>query len=161
MNDLKKRVSQLNPGTDFLEKILGEVPSGKPKALGYNYKALNKHQQNQDTKFTPAEEVFDPYTGNMMLQHSQQHPKTYPSPKPHQHHKTFSNPHHVPRNKGRSRRWICHHCGKKGTYKAFLFQAVWVSRAVSASKHIRPFCLKLYEYPGVPDFTNQLYKHVN
>ncbi|KAK2369245.1 hypothetical protein QL285_082393 [Trifolium repens] len=127
MEDLKKRVSQLNPGTDFLEKILGEVPSGKLKALGYNYKALNKHQQNQDTKFSPAEEVFDPYTGNMMLQHSQQHPKIYPSPKPHHHPKTFPNPHHVPRNKGRSRRWICHHCGKKG--------------------HIRHFCFKLYGYP--------------
>jgi hypothetical protein len=47
MDDLRKRVSQLNPGTNLLEKTLGGVPSGRPKSVGYNYKALNQHQQSE------------------------------------------------------------------------------------------------------------------
>jgi hypothetical protein len=99
MDDLKKRVSQLNSGTDFFDKILREVPSGRAKSVGYDYKALNKHKQNRDTKFLPTEEVFDPYTGNMMPQHLRQHPVTYPSPQTKQHPKPRSN---APRYKGRS-----------------------------------------------------------
>jgi hypothetical protein len=66
MNKLKKRVNQLNPDTDFLEKMLGEVPTVRAKSTGFDYKVLNKLQQSQDTKFSPAEEVLDPYIGNMM-----------------------------------------------------------------------------------------------
>ncbi|KAK2427663.1 hypothetical protein QL285_026228 [Trifolium repens] len=100
MEDLKKRVSQLNSGIDFLDKILREVPSGRAKSVGCDYKALNKHKQNQDTKFLPTKEVFDPYTGNMMPQHLRQHPVTYPSPQTKQHQKPRSN---ALRYKGRSR----------------------------------------------------------
>jgi hypothetical protein len=131
MDELRKRVSQLNPDTDLLEEILRGVSSGRPKAIGYNYEGLNQHQQSEKTKFLPAEEVFDPYTRNMMLQHSKQHPKTYPMVKIEQDSKTYTNHHHASRNQGRSRRWICHHCGKTG--------------------HIRPFCYKLY---GTTDILN-------
>jgi hypothetical protein len=62
MDDLRKRVSQLNPGTNFLEQILESVPSGKARSVGYNYTSLNQHQLNPETKFMPAEGVFDPCT---------------------------------------------------------------------------------------------------
>jgi predicted RNase H-like nuclease (RuvC/YqgF family) len=81
MDELRKRVSQLNPGTDLLERILESVPSGKAKSVGYNYTSLNQYQQNQETKFMPAEGVFDPCTGNVMLKPHIQHPRTYPVPK--------------------------------------------------------------------------------
>jgi predicted RNase H-like nuclease (RuvC/YqgF family) len=55
MDDLRKRVSQLNPGTNFLEQILESVPSGKARSVGYNYTSLNQHQLNPETKFMPAE----------------------------------------------------------------------------------------------------------
>ncbi|KAK2382273.1 hypothetical protein QL285_069821 [Trifolium repens] len=125
MDDLRKRVSQLNPGTNFLEQILESVPSGKARSVGYNYTSLNQHQLNLETKFMPAEGVFDPCTGNVMLKHHTQHPRTYPVPK----FESDSKPHvhQRPKSKRRYRRWVCHHCGKKG--------------------HIRPFCSKLYGYP--------------
>ncbi|KAK2430380.1 hypothetical protein QL285_024221 [Trifolium repens] len=125
MDDLRKRVSQLNPGTNFLEQILESVPSGKARSVGYNYTSLNQHQLNPDTKFMPAEGVFDPCTGNVMLKHHTQHPRTYPVPK----FESDSKPHvhQRPKSQKRCRRWVCHHCGKKG--------------------HIRPFCFKLYGYP--------------
>jgi hypothetical protein len=75
-------------------------------------------------KFLPTEEVFDPYTGDRMPQHPRQHPITYPIPQSKQHSKPRSNARGY---KGRSRPWICHHCGIKG--------------------HIRPYCFKLYGYP--------------
>jgi hypothetical protein len=81
MDDLRKHVSQLNPGTNFLEQILESVPSGKARSVGYNYTSLNQHQLNPETKFMPAEGVFDPCTGNVMLKHHTQHPRTYPVPK--------------------------------------------------------------------------------
>jgi hypothetical protein len=124
MDELKKRVSQLNPGTNFLEKMLGEVPTVRAKSIGYDYKVLNKLQQSQDTKFNPAEEVFDPYTGNMMPQHLMQHSVSYLIPQSMQHPKSHS---HARRHKRRPRSWVCHHCGRKG--------------------HIRPYCFKLYGYP--------------
>jgi polyhydroxyalkanoate synthesis regulator phasin len=124
MDELKKRVSQLNPGTNFLEKMLGEVPTVRAKSIGYDYKVLNKLQQSQDTKFNPAEEVSDPYTGNMMPQHLMQHSVTYLIPQSMQHPKSHS---HARRHRRRPRSWVCHHCGRKG--------------------HIRPYCFKLYGYP--------------
>ncbi|KAK2402298.1 gag-protease polyprotein [Trifolium repens] len=125
MDDLRKRVSQLNSGTNLLEQILESVPSGKAKSVGYNYTSLNQYQQNPETKFMPAEGVFDPCTGNVMLKHHTQHPRTYPVPK----FESDSKPHvhQRPKIQRRYRRWVCHHCGKKG--------------------HIRPFCFKLYGYP--------------
>ncbi|WJX81112.1 hypothetical protein P8452_64034 [Trifolium repens] len=125
MDDLRKRVSQLNSGTNLLEQILESVPSGKAKSVGYNYTSLNQYQQNPETKFMPAEGVFDPCTGNVMLKHHTQHPRTYPVPK----FESDSKPHvhQRPKSQRRYRRWVCHHCGKKG--------------------HIRPFCFKLYGYP--------------
>jgi hypothetical protein len=128
MEELRKRVSQLNLGTDLLEELLGGVSSGRQKSIGYNYNALNHHQQNLETKFLPAEEILDPYTGKMMLQHPTQHPRTYPMVKIGEGPKTFSNRPRTPEHHGRSRKWICHHCGKRG--------------------HIRPFCYKLYGYPN-------------
>ncbi|KAK2356433.1 hypothetical protein QL285_093765 [Trifolium repens] len=125
MDELRKRVSQLNPGTNFLEQILESVPSGNARSVGYNYTSLNQHQLNQETKFMSAEGVFDPCTGNVMLKHHTQHPRTYPVPK----FESDSKPHvhQRPKSQRRYRRWICHHCGKRG--------------------HIRPFCYKLYGYP--------------
>ncbi|KAK2351719.1 hypothetical protein QL285_096927 [Trifolium repens] len=125
MDDLRKRVSQLNPGTNFLEQILESVPSGKARSVGYNYTSLNQHQLNPETKFMPAEGVFDPCTENVMLKHHTQHPRTYHVPK----FESDSKPHvhQRPKSQRRYRRWVCHHCGKKG--------------------HIRPFCFKLYGYP--------------
>ncbi|KAK2403776.1 gag-protease polyprotein [Trifolium repens] len=125
MDDLRKHVSQLNSGTNLLEQILESVPSGKAKSVGYNYTSLNQYQQNPETKFMPAKGVFDPCTGNVMLKHHTQHPRTYPVPK----FESDSKPHvhQRPKSQRRYRRWVCHHCGKKG--------------------HIRPFCFKLYGYP--------------
>ncbi|KAK2369181.1 gag-protease polyprotein [Trifolium repens] len=122
MDELKKRVSQLNRGTDLLEKMLGEVPTVRAKSIGYDYKVLNKTQQSQNTKFKPAEEVFDPYTGNMMPQHHMHHSVTSPIPQSMQHPKS-----HAHRHKRRPKSWVCHHCGRKG--------------------HIRPYCFKLHGYP--------------
>ncbi|KAK2357265.1 hypothetical protein QL285_094555 [Trifolium repens] len=126
MDDLRKRVSQLNSGTNLLEEILENVPSGKAKSIGYNYSSLNQYQQDTETKFTTAEDVFDPFTGKVMLKHHIQHSKAYPVPKfaleskPHVHQR--------PKNQRKYRRWVCHHCGKRG--------------------HIRPFCYRLYGYPN-------------
>jgi hypothetical protein len=95
------------------------------RSIGYNYSSLNQYQQDPETKFTSAEDVFDPCTGKKMLKHPTQHSKAYPVPKfaldptPHVHNR--------PKSQRRYRRWVCHHCGKKG--------------------HIRPFCFKLYGYP--------------
>ncbi|KAK2392554.1 gag-protease polyprotein [Trifolium repens] len=125
IDDLRKRVSQLNSGTNLLEEILDNVPSGNLRSIGYNYSSLNQYQQDPETKFTSAEDVFDPCTGKKMLKHPTQHSKAYPVPKfaldptPHVHNR--------PKSQRRYRRWVCHHCGKKG--------------------HIRPFCFKLYGYP--------------
>ncbi|WJX28775.1 hypothetical protein P8452_17454 [Trifolium repens] len=79
-----------------------------------------------ETKFTTAEDVFDSCTGKVMLKHYTQHSKAYPVPK-------FAldpkpRVHQRPKNQRRYRRWVCHHCGKRG--------------------HIRPFCYRLYGYPN-------------
>jgi predicted ribosome quality control (RQC) complex YloA/Tae2 family protein len=63
MEELKKRVGQLNSGTNLLEEILEGVPTTRLKSVGYNYTALNQHQQNKETKFLPAEEVIIPIPG--------------------------------------------------------------------------------------------------
>ncbi|KAK2388033.1 hypothetical protein QL285_061754 [Trifolium repens] len=81
MEDLRKRVSQLNSGTNLFEETLENVPSGKAKSIGYNYSSLNQYQQDTETKFTTAEDVFDPFTGKVMLKHHTQHSKAYPVPK--------------------------------------------------------------------------------
>jgi hypothetical protein len=75
--------------------------------IGFDYRALNQKQQNKKTKFVPDAEAYDPTIGKPMLQHPKQHPS--------------------PKSKGRSRRWICHHCCR--------------------NVHIRTFCFKLYGYP--------------
>ncbi|WJX29429.1 hypothetical protein P8452_18070 [Trifolium repens] len=104
MDDLRKRVSQLNSGTDLLEEILENVPSGKAKSIGYNYSSLNQYQQDTETKFTTAEDVFDPFTGKVMLKHHIQHSKAYPVPK----FALESKPrvHQRPKNQRRYRRWV-------------------------------------------------------
>jgi hypothetical protein len=148
MNELKKRVSQLNPGTDLLEKILEGVPTVHLKSVGFDHKFLNKLQHSQDTKFSLAEEVLDLYIGKRMPQHPTQHPVIYPIPKSFQHHSVQSqkSQHHSPhpgtysisksfqhhkyqkhKNKKIPKSWVCHHCGERG--------------------HIRPFCFKLHGYP--------------
>jgi hypothetical protein len=104
--------------------MLGEVPTVQIKYIGFNYKVRNELQQSQDTKFSPAEEVLDPYTGNMMPQHRIQHLVTYPIPQLMQHHKSHSLER---KHKKRPKSWVCHHCGRKG--------------------HIRPYCFKLHGYP--------------
>ncbi|KAK2380438.1 gag-protease polyprotein [Trifolium repens] len=125
MDELRKRVSQLNSGTNLLEEILENVPSGKAKSIGYNYSSLNQYQQDAETKFTTAEDVFDPFTGKVMLKHHTQHSKAYPVPKFALDPKPLV--HQRSKNQRRYRRWVYHHCGKRG--------------------HIRPFCYKLYGYP--------------
>ncbi|KAK2378545.1 putative mitochondrial protein [Trifolium repens] len=125
LESVMKQVRMMNVGTDLLEEILDNVPSGKLKSVGYNYSSLNQYQQDPETKFTSAEEVFDPCTGKKMPKHSTQHCRTYPVPKfaldskPHVHQR--------PKSQRRYRRWVCHHCGEKG--------------------HIRPYCFKLFGYP--------------
>ncbi|KAK2364816.1 gag-protease polyprotein [Trifolium repens] len=139
MDDLRKRVSQLNSGANLLEEILDNVPSGKLKSVGYNYSSLNQYQQNPETKFTSSEEVFDPCTGKVMLEHQTRHSKAYPVPKfaldlkSSVHQRPRPVVHQRPKNQRRYRRWVCHHCGKRG--------------------HIRPFCYKLY---GLPNLENIL-----
>ncbi|KAK2448482.1 gag-protease polyprotein [Trifolium repens] len=81
MDDLRKRVSQLNSGANLLEEILDNVPSRRLRYIGYNYSSLNQYQQDLETKFTSAEDVFDPCTGKKMLEHHAQHSKAYPVPK--------------------------------------------------------------------------------
>ncbi|KAK2429756.1 putative mitochondrial protein [Trifolium repens] len=134
MDDLRKRVSQLNSGADLLEEILDNVPSGKLRSVGYNYSSLNQYQQDPKTKFTSGENVIDPCTGKVMLEHQTRHSKAYPVPKfaldpkvsVQQRPRPFA--HQRPKNQRRYRRWVCHHCGKRG--------------------HIRPFCYKLHGYPN-------------
>ncbi|WJX62830.1 hypothetical protein P8452_47785 [Trifolium repens] len=125
MDDLRKRVSQLNSGTNLLEEILDNLPSGKLKSVGYNYSSINQYQQNPETKFTSSEDVLDPCTGKKMLKHHTQHSKAYSVPKFALDPKPLV--HQRSKNQKRYRRWVCHHCGKRG--------------------HIRPFCYNLYGYP--------------
>ncbi|KAK2423598.1 cysteine-rich RECEPTOR kinase [Trifolium repens] len=127
MEELKKRVNQLNCGANLLKEILDGVPTTRMNATGYNYTALNQHQQEKNTKFLPADEVINPYTGEKMLQPPTPHPKIYPNVKIGQGPRTFANYRRAPGHHGHSRKWVCHHCGMKG--------------------HIRPFCFKLYGYP--------------
>ncbi|KAK2374328.1 hypothetical protein QL285_075300 [Trifolium repens] len=105
MEDLRKRVSQRNSGTDLLEEILENVPSGKAKSIGYNYSSLNQYQQDTETKFTTAEDVFDPFTGKVMLKHHTQHSKAYPVPKFALDPKPLF--HQRSKNQRRYRRWVC------------------------------------------------------
>ncbi|WJX52063.1 hypothetical protein P8452_38207 [Trifolium repens] len=134
MDDLKKRVSQLNSGAYLLVEILENVPSGKLRSVGYNYTSLNQYQQDPQTKFTSGDNVIDPCTGKVMLEHQPRHSKAFPvpkfalDPKPSVHQKPKPFVHQRHKNQRRYRRWVCHHCGKKG--------------------HIRPFCYKLYGYPN-------------
>jgi hypothetical protein len=107
LESMKKQVRMLNTSTIVLDEILEGQNQEKPKAIGYDYRSLNKRQQNKENKFVPAENEFDPTTVKPMLKHS---PK-----------------HHASTPRRRSRRWVCHHCGRKG--------------------HIRPFCFKLHGYP--------------
>ncbi|KAK2426944.1 putative mitochondrial protein [Trifolium repens] len=127
MEELKKIVNQLNCGANLLEEILDGVPTTRMKAIGYNYTALNQHQQDKNTKFLPADEVINPYTGEKMLQPPTPHLKTYPNVKIGQGLRILANPRRAPRHHSHSRKWVCHHCGMKG--------------------HIRPFCYKLFGYP--------------
>jgi hypothetical protein len=115
----------MTTGTDVLEEILEGQNKGKPKGISYEYKALNKKQQNmnfayaledygivskqkqvQDIKFVAAE-TYDPTISKPMLQHPEEHQSS--------------------KSKKISRPWVCHYCRRKG--------------------HIRPFCFKLYGYP--------------
>ncbi|KAK2364451.1 hypothetical protein QL285_089320 [Trifolium repens] len=109
MDDLRKRVSQLNSGTNLLEEILDNVPSGKLRSVGYNYSSLNQYQQNPETKFTSAEDVFDPCTGKQMLKHHVQHSKAYPVPK-------FALDSKPPV------RQRPNHCGKRGHIRPFCYK---------------------------------------
>ncbi|KAK2401665.1 putative mitochondrial protein [Trifolium repens] len=134
MDDLRKRVSQLNSGGDLLEEILENVPSGKLKSVGYNYSSLNQYQQNPETKFSSGGNMIDPCTGKVMLEHQPRHSKAFPVPKFALDPKSSASQGPRPRTYQRSnsqrryRRWVCHHCGKRG--------------------HIRPFCYKLHGYPN-------------
>ena len=81
MDELRKRVSQLNLGADLLEEILENVPSGKLRSVGYNYSSLNQYQQDPETKFTSGGSMIDPCTGKVMLEHQPRHSKAFPVPK--------------------------------------------------------------------------------
>ncbi|KAK2437932.1 putative mitochondrial protein [Trifolium repens] len=134
MDDLRKRVSQLNSGGDLLEEILESVPSGKLRSVGYNYSSLNQYQQDPETKFSSGGNMIDPCTGKVMLEHQSRHSKAFPVPKFALDPKPSASQGPRPRAYQRSnsqrryRRWVCHHCGKRG--------------------HIRPFCYKLHDYPN-------------
>ncbi|KAK2402513.1 putative mitochondrial protein [Trifolium repens] len=134
MDDLRKRVSQLNSGGDLLEEILENVPSGKLRSVGYNYSSLNQYQQNPETKFSSGGNMIDPCTGKVMLEHQPRHSKAFPVPKFALDPKSSASQGPRPRiyqrsnSQRRYRRWVCHHCGKRG--------------------HIRPFCYKLHGYPN-------------
>ncbi|KAK2410077.1 putative mitochondrial protein [Trifolium repens] len=134
MDDLRKRVSQLNSGGDLLEEILENVPSGKLRSVGYNYSSLNQYQQDPETKFSSGGNMIDPCTGKVMLEHQPRHSKAFPVPKFALDPKPSASQGPRPRAYQRSnsqrryRRWVCHHCGKRG--------------------HIRPFCYKLHGYPN-------------
>ncbi|KAK2388640.1 putative mitochondrial protein [Trifolium repens] len=134
MDDLRKRVSQLNSGGDLLDEILENVLSGKLRSVGYNYSSLNQYQQDPETKFSSGGNMIDPCTGKVMLEHQPRHSKAFPVPKFALDPKPSASQGPRPRAYQRSnsqrryRRWVCHHCGKKG--------------------HIRPFCYKLHGYPN-------------
>ncbi|KAK2385091.1 putative mitochondrial protein [Trifolium repens] len=134
MDDLRKRVSQLNSGGDLLEEILESVPSGKLRSVGYNYSSLNQYQQDPETKFSSGGNMIDPCTGKVMLEHQSRHSKAFPVPKFALDPKPSASQGPRPRAYQRSnsqrryRRWVCHHRGKRG--------------------HIRPFCYKLHGYPN-------------
>jgi hypothetical protein len=124
MEELKKQASQQIHVTDSSEKSSVEVPTIKTNSIGYDYKVLNKLQQNLETKFKSDEEVINPYTGEKMPQHHIPHQGRYPRPMSRQRPKHHS---HNRKHNRRPRSWICHHCGRKG--------------------HIRPYFFKLYGYP--------------
>ncbi|KAK2417316.1 putative mitochondrial protein [Trifolium repens] len=134
MDDLKKRVKQLNSGANLLEEILENVPSGKLRSVGYNYSSLNQYQQNPQTKFSSGGNMMDPCTGKMMPEHQPRPSKAYPvpkfalDPKPSASQGPRPRPYQRPHNQRRYRWWVCHHCGKRG--------------------HIRPFCYRLHGFPN-------------
>ncbi|WJX25125.1 hypothetical protein P8452_14197 [Trifolium repens] len=146
MDDLKKRVSQLNSGADLLEEILENVPSGKLRSVGYNYSSLNQYQQDPETKFSSGESMIDPCTGKVMLEHQPRHSKAFPVPKFALYPKPSVNQrprpffHQRPNSQRRYRRWVCHHCGKRG--------------------HIRPFCYKLHGYPNQEPKQDEIHEKI-
>jgi hypothetical protein len=105
MDELKKQASQQIPVTDSFEKSSVEVPTIRTNSIGYDYKVLNKLQQNLETKFKSDEEVINPYTGEKMPQHRIQHQDKYRRPNPRQHSKSHSHSHARKPNR-RTRSWV-------------------------------------------------------
>ncbi|KAK2457508.1 putative mitochondrial protein [Trifolium repens] len=105
LENTMKQIRMLNTGTAVLDEILDGQEKNKGVGIGFDYRKMKQHKNTE--KFIPAESVYDPTSGKQMLK------------RPVQHHGSSSN--------RRPRRWVCHHCGKRG--------------------HIRPYCFKLYGYP--------------
>jgi hypothetical protein len=105
LENTMKQIRMLNTGTAVLDEILDSQEKNKGVGIGFDYRRMKQHKNT--AKFIHAENVYDPTSEKQMLK------------RPAQHHGSSSN--------RRPRRWVCHHCGKRG--------------------HIRPYCFKLYGYP--------------
>jgi hypothetical protein len=107
LDNTMKQVIMLNIGTTVIEEILESRDQRKGKGISFDYRTMNNSQQKKVEKFVPVECEYNPTAGTQMLKRSAQH--------------------HGSNSRRRPRRWVYHHCGRKG--------------------HIRPFCFKLYGYP--------------
>ena len=127
LEHLKKQVKMMTTGTNVLEGILEGKNQGKPEAICFNYKVLNKKQRNKnssyaledfeifskqkiekDTKFIATEGTGDHNARKQILQHHEEHQSS--------------------KSKGVYNPWVCHYSGRNG--------------------HIKPYCFKMYGYPN-------------
>jgi len=102
LEHLKKQVRMMNTGIDLLEEILEGQNQGKPKAIGFDYRALNKQQQNQDKKFFPVVGTYDTTMSKPMSQHPKEHQSS--------------------KSKGISRPLRCHNCGRCGHIRSYCYK---------------------------------------
>ncbi|GAA0157377.1 hypothetical protein LIER_14656 [Lithospermum erythrorhizon] len=123
---MKKSVHMLNSGTSKLDEILslGQSPNDH---TGVGYVA---GECSKESKFIPAAKVKESQLLYQLLPTAGL---------------TTGRPHveALPKNK-RKKKWICHHCGKKG--------------------HIRPYCYKLYgrnihQHGQIPHIQNSKIAH--
>jgi len=92
----------MNTCIDLLEEILEGQNQGKPKAIGFDYRALNKQQQNQDKKFFPVVGTYDTTMSKPMSQHPKEHQSS--------------------KSKGISRPLRCHNCGRCGHIRPYCYK---------------------------------------
>jgi hypothetical protein len=72
LEDVKEQLKRINSSTNMYDKPVEEQGPRKPKAFGFDYKAINRQQQGK--KFIPTEgTTYDPKLSSPMLQHPKKH----------------------------------------------------------------------------------------